>query len=182
MAARIMADEQVHNLATAKRKAAQRLNFLSCPMPSDADVLGALEEYRKLFTPESTARAEDLRTGILDTLRWLEDFSPWLTGPWLSGAANANTPVTLQIFTDNSKAIEMFLINQGADYRVAKHTSRGHLQPLDTLIFDHDVLEIHLEIWDEHDFKQLPQNKAGAKLRINLSELQRSWSPFISKP
>jgi hypothetical protein len=57
-------------------------------------------------------------------MRLLEPFNPWLTGSVLSGTAGAHSDINLQLFTDDGKALELFLLNRRWDYQVGDRKMR----------------------------------------------------------
>jgi hypothetical protein len=47
----------------------------------------------------------------------LAEFNPHLCGSVLSGSAGKYADINLQLFTDDAKAVELFLIGRGIDYK-----------------------------------------------------------------
>lgn len=110
-AARLMAEGGIRDYHQAKLKAAQRLGILDdASLPRNREIEDALREYQRLFLGD--AQAIDLRRRREAALRALEFFAGFdarLVGPVLDGTADANSPVTLQLYTDDADAVPRFL-------------------------------------------------------------------------
>jgi len=113
-AARLMAEEGVRDFATAKRKAADRLNVApNRNLPSNVEIEQALVEYQRLFRADIQPRELDhLRHAALQAMRLLERFEPRLVGPVLAGTADVHYPVTLHLFTDTPEEVDWFLLER----------------------------------------------------------------------
>ena len=88
-AARIMAEDGIDDFALAKRKAARQVGAEdSQALPGNDEIEAELRAYRALYQPaEHPERVAELRRIALDAMRELERFSPYLTGPVLTGLA-----------------------------------------------------------------------------------------------
>jgi hypothetical protein len=53
-------------------------------------------------------------------MRDLEKFNPYLTGSVLSGTAGKYADINLQLYTDNEKGVELYLMQRGGGYRAAQ--------------------------------------------------------------
>jgi hypothetical protein len=53
-------------------------------------------------------------------MRELEQFQPYLTGSVLNGNAGKYADINLQLYTDNGKAVEMYLIERGIPYKAGQ--------------------------------------------------------------
>src|SRR3974390_1223219 len=117
-AARIMAEEGIDDFARAKRKAARRLGAPdSEALPANDEIEAELREYLALYQAEAhPQRIGALRRAALEAMRALERFSPYLTGPVLSGIAGPYAEIELQLFPESSKEIELFLLDHGIAY------------------------------------------------------------------
>jgi hypothetical protein len=82
-----------------------------------------------------------------------EKFNPHLIGNVLSGIAGKYAGIQLQLFTDDIKAVELYLIDLGADYDV----SQTQLYSGDTRItvplflIDDDGIEIEIAVLSPRD-------------------------------
>lgn len=110
-AARIMAEEGVDDFQAAKRKAALRLDLPDGqPLPSNREIEAALRRHLQLFHgARQDERVRHLRRLAHDVMRFLTDFAPLLTGPVLSGAATASSPIQIHVCADNPEDIGLLL-------------------------------------------------------------------------
>ena len=110
-AARIMAEDGVHDFAAAKRKAAARLNQVeNRHLPSNREIESALADHLRLFhardLPGTLCR---LLNVALEAMRLMARFEPRLTGPLLNGLATPYASVPLQVFPDDPEQIAVLL-------------------------------------------------------------------------
>ncbi len=110
-AARIMAEEGVRDYRAAKCKAAVRLNQPDTrQLPSNREVEAALRRHLELFHgARLTERLRYLRGLALEAMRFLAERAPLLTGPVLSGAATAYSPIQIHVCAENPEDIALFL-------------------------------------------------------------------------
>lgn len=120
LAARIIAQDGISDYGLAKRKAARQAGAPdSRNLPTNVEIEDALRAYQQLYqADEHPERLQRLRELALETMRLLEGFNPFLTGAVLSGTVGRHADVHLQVYTDDLKALEMFLHNQGIPFRV----------------------------------------------------------------
>ena len=119
LAARLIAEDGVADIAAAKRKAAVRAGAVTREqLPSNEEVEQALSDYLLLFKREEhTERLTYLRKHALHMMQLLDRFNPRLSGPVLDGHAGRYAHVDLHLFTDSAKEVELFLLNSRLDYR-----------------------------------------------------------------
>jgi hypothetical protein len=114
-AARLMAEGGIRDFHQAKLKAADRLGFHDdASLPRNREIEDALREYQRLFLGEG--RAHDLRARREAALRALEFFArfdPRLVGQVLDGTADARSPVSLHLYSDDADAVTRFLEEAG---------------------------------------------------------------------
>ena len=122
LAARLMAEEGVEDYARAKRKAARQIGMADPgQLPSNEEIDQALRIHQSLYQqPEHGARLRELRRRALDAMREFARFNPYLTGSVLNGNAGRYADIDLQLFTDNPKAVELFLLDRQIRYRTAQ--------------------------------------------------------------
>src|SRR5512134_1654838 len=120
LAARMIAEDGVSDYGLAKRKAARQAGAPdSRNLPTNIEIEDALRAYQQLYqADEHPERVRRLRELALETMRMLEGFNPFLTGAVLAGTVGRHADVHLQVYTDNLKALEMFLHNQQIPFRV----------------------------------------------------------------
>ena len=116
LAARLIAEDGMTNFGAAKHKAARQMGVAERgQLPDDHEIESALRSHQATFQTDSQPQeCHALRRAAVDAMRWLNRFSPWLVGGVLSGSANRFSRVELEIVTDDTKRLEMFLFNEGA--------------------------------------------------------------------
>lgn len=124
LAAQLIADGGM-DYQSAKRKAARdvlgdgRIGASSLP---DNDLVDRfLLEHLQLFDPEHEDRLAHYRAVALEWMARLEAFNPYLTGAAWKGIVARHAPVHLQLFTDEQKELEIFLIDHRVDYETSEH-------------------------------------------------------------
>ena len=122
LAARLMAEDGIEDYALAKRKAARQAGAPeSRDLPGNDEIEAALKLYRDIHQPDThREQLRELRLAALRAMREMIQFNPHLTGTVLSGNAGKYADVNLQLFTDNDKAVELFLIDRGISYRATQ--------------------------------------------------------------
>jgi len=117
-----MAEDGVDNFALAKRKAARQLGAQDArALPNNEEVELELRAYQSLFQgEEQRARIRYLRSRALGAMRTLAEFRPYLAGAVLKGTAGRYSEIDLQLFTDDSKAVELFLLGRNMPYEVSE--------------------------------------------------------------
>jgi len=116
--AKLMAEDGITDHAYAKRKAARQLGASDTQhLPSNLEVDEALRSYRKLYQHEThPAVLRQLREEALDAMRLLSAFHPYLTGSVLSGTAGAQSDINLMLFSDDEKAVLLFLLKHNIEF------------------------------------------------------------------
>lgn len=117
-AARLMAEDGISDYAYAKRKAARQLGAADTQhLPSNQEVDEALHSYRVLYQQEShPVILNQLRRDALDMMERLTAFNPYLTGSVLSGTAGAHSDINLMLFSDDAKAVLLFLLKNKIEF------------------------------------------------------------------
>ena len=117
-AARLMAEDGITDHAFAKRKAARQLGAVDTQhLPSNQEVDEALHSYRALYQHDShPCILRQLREEALATMRLLAEFRPYLTGSVLSGTAGAQSDINLMLFSDDAKAVLLFLLKHNIEF------------------------------------------------------------------
>ena len=122
LAARLMVEDGIEDYALAKRKAARQAGTPDTrELPSNDEIDLALREYQQIYhQDEHRDRLRELRGIAVRAMRELAQFNPYLTGSVLNGNAGKYADINLQLFTDNVKAVELYLIDRGIPYRAAQ--------------------------------------------------------------
>lgn len=164
-AARLIAEDGIQDYAFAKRKAARQIGMPdSHSLPSNSEVETALRAYQELYQKdEQSARLACLRQEALSAMRLLERFNPHLTGSVLNGTATRHSDINLQLFTDNAKDVELFLINRGVPYETGEKRLRLHdeIFPVPTFTLQGETAEIRLAVFS---VDELRRNVAAGKV------------------
>jgi hypothetical protein len=148
-AARIMAEEGVHDYLPAKQKAAARLGIAaSGNLPRNEDIDAALNEYHRLYRahvqPQHIVR---LRTLALEAMRFLREFSPRLVGSVLEGSAGEFSPITLHLFPEAPEDVIRKLMDGKIPFSEKSAllpTGSGRTTAYPALCFLVDGVEVHL--------------------------------------
>jgi hypothetical protein len=113
-AARLMAEDGITDYAFAKRKAARQMGAVDTRhMPSNDEIDAALHSYRTLYQHDSHPDIlHQLRQEAHDAMDMLKPFRPYLTGSVLSGTAGTQSDINLIIYSDDAKAIMMYLLGR----------------------------------------------------------------------
>lgn len=156
-AARLMAQDGIEDYGLAKRKAARQLGMPDTRrLPNNSEIDAALQEYQSIYQPDDQRRRTQLlREQAVDSMRELETFNPHLTGSVLSGTPGPYASIHLQLYTDNAKAVELFLLGRGFSYRTGQTRlyAGGELRTLPVFTIDDDGIEIELTVLDLRDLR-----------------------------
>jgi hypothetical protein len=119
-AARIMAEQGVHDFLTAKRKAAERFgNPEDAALPRNTEIEAALVEYQRLFAADTHGtKLQRQRHVALQAMRSLAAFEPRLVGPVLSGTATPHADVQLHLFAERAEAVALQLLDNGVQHEI----------------------------------------------------------------
>jgi hypothetical protein len=113
-AARLMAEGGIRDYHQAKLKAAERLGiFDDASLPRNREIEDALREYQRLFQRDNVAAVRQRRDAALRAMEFFRNFEPRLVGPVLDGTADARSPVTLHLYSDDPDAAPRFLEQHG---------------------------------------------------------------------
>ena len=120
LAARLIADSGL-DYGSAKAKAARQVFGAHAPkgsLPDNDAIDAALREHLELFDDAHGARVERMRDVALDLMQRLAAFHPLVTGAAWKGIAAEHAPVHLQLFHDNAKEVEYWLLDHRIDFEV----------------------------------------------------------------
>ena len=125
-AARLIA-EGLTDYRAAKLKAAQSLGYTDQNvLPDNVEIDAALREHNHLFAGDTQPVAlRALREAALRTMQWLRDFSPWISGPVLTGTANEFSAIELDLIGIEAKSFELFLLNEDVIYELHGGVTTG---------------------------------------------------------
>jgi hypothetical protein len=149
LAARLMAADGIEDYALAKRKAARQAGVPDTrQLPNNDEIDAALRLYRELYQQEHPAQLRALRQLALEVMDELARFNPYLTGSVLRGNAGKYAAINLQLFTDNMKSVEHYLLDCDIDFRSGETQLYAGDLPLvaPVLSFNRDGVDIHLTL------------------------------------
>ncbi|MFM2397446.1 MAG: hypothetical protein RLZZ144_696 [Pseudomonadota bacterium] len=128
--ARLIAQDGITDFAFAKRKAAKQLGASDTRhLPSNEEVEAALHSYRVLYQENSHPGVLlQLRTEAVDIMRLMAEFQPYLTGSVLTGSAGELSDINLRVFSDDAKAVLLFLLKNNIEFEGGEWRTRigGH--------------------------------------------------------
>jgi hypothetical protein len=154
-AARLMAEDGIDDFALAKRKAARQLGATDTQsMPANDEIEAELRAYHSLYqADEQRDRIQALREIALDAMRALAPFKPYLSGPVLKGTAGRYADVDLQLFSDDHKAVELYLLNRTVPYEsaVARHYCGDEPRAVTVLRLDWEGVPLTLSLYAAND-------------------------------
>jgi hypothetical protein len=157
LAARLMAEDGIEEYALAKRKAARQAGLPDTrELPTNEEIDEALRAYRQIYQAEEhRSRLRALRETAARAMRELARFNPYLTGSVLNGNAGRYADINLQLFTDNEKAVELFLIDRGIPYRTAQARLYAGAEPRTVPVYtvSDDGTDIELTVLSTLDLR-----------------------------
>jgi len=125
-AARMMAEEGVHDYAYAKRKAGRQLGISeNSVLPTNAEIEEEIRLYHEIYNAEEQPfELAKLRKAALMTMQLFERFNPRLTGSVLDGTAGKFSHTEIHLFADSAKEIEIFLLSQQIPFESSEKSYR----------------------------------------------------------
>ncbi len=166
LAARLMAVDGIEDYALAKRKAARQAGVADARhLPNNDEIETALRHYRELYQQDHPAQLQELRQLALAVMDELARFNPYLTGSVLSGGAGKYAGVHLQLFTDNIKAVEHYLLDAGINFRCGETQLYAGALALDapTVSFDREGVEIRLVLLSARELRSALKTSVAGK-------------------
>ena len=165
-AARLMAEDGIDDFALAKRKAARQLGAAdSEALPANQEIEAELRAYRALYQAEEhPERIAELRRLALDAMRALERFSPYLTGPVLTGLAGPYAGIDLQLFPESAKDVEIFLLERNVPFDTSegRRFSGDRARAVSVFTLDWQGSPLRLQVFDPRDERfALKTSQAG---------------------
>ena len=177
-AAKLMAEGGITDHAFAKRKAARQLGAADTQhLPSNQEVDEALHSYRALYQHDShPGILRRLREEALAAMRLLAEFHPYLTGSVLSGTAGVHSDINLMLFSDDAKAVLLFLLKHKIEFADGEwkvhFAGRDEKVPSYTLTGESGI-QIHIVVLPEnahHSGSRHPETHADiAALEVLLA-------------
>lgn len=179
-AARLMAEGGIRDYQQAKLKAASRLGIHDdASLPRNAEIEDALRQYQRLFAgPAHGSGLRQRREAALRALQFLHGFAPRLTGPVLDGTADANSPVQLQVHSDDADAVQRFLEEHGIPAQSRSRRLRLDQQRLleaPVWVFSAEELTFDVTVLPYDALRQAPLSPVDEKpqRRASAAQLQQ---------
>ena len=170
-AARLVVEEGLE-YGPAKRRAARDLGKRStrrAELPGNNEVEDEVRAYLTLFCADTQPfELQALRSVAALWMQRMAEFRPLLTGAVWRGTATRLNSVHLQLYCDDSKAAELALIDQGADYEVGS-LQGPRAQPLDVLSVSSpsrelgELVTVHMTVLDFDDVRGALKPDAGGR-------------------
>jgi len=175
-AARLMAEDGITDHAFAKRKAAKQLGAPDTQhLPSNQEVDQALRSFRALFQREKhPIILNQLRAQALTAMKLVEPFRPYLTGSVLDGSAGEQSDINLMIYSDDVKAVMMYLLKHKVNFESGEWRSQlmGRQQVLPSFTLQNETdAPVHITVLPEnarHSGSRKPESHGDIEAVIKL--------------
>ena len=176
LAAQLICEQGIRDFSQAKRKAARQLGIAeSHHLPGTIEIEAALKNYQSLFqTDTHPAILHQLRVIAIDTMQMLTEFQPYLTGSVLNGTANRHSDIQIELFTDNEKDVELYLLNRNMQFRQAQRqmSQHGYHKQIPCFILINEICDIYITVQSPSNRRSLPRSSYHeAPKRASLNQL-----------
>ena len=162
MAAEIIIEEGVSDYLYAKKKAAKYLNYsLYQTLPSNIEIDEAIREYQATFPSNNAADFVFYKDIAINIMSELESFNPLITGTLQEGRVTNNQKILINLFADNFKEIEYFLLSNNYQFK-----TKDPKRPDDFLIkyiLLYENIETELTVFDIMEPRHGDKNKSMIK-------------------
>jgi hypothetical protein len=174
-----MAEDGIEDYALAKRKAARQAGAPATrELPTNEEIDAELKTYQQIYHREEHGnRLRELRGIALRAMRELAQFDPHLTGSVLNGNAGKYADINLQLYTDNAKAVELFLIDRGIPYHAAQSRLYTGADPQTVPVYTvvDDGTEIELTVLATRGLR------AAVRTRLEGKAIERARLPAVEQ-
>ncbi len=125
-------------------------------LPNNEAVENELRRYNRIFHSKTQpARLKSLRLTAVALMRQLAEFSPYITGAVLNGTASEHSIIHLQLFADNAKDVQLFLLNAGIPFEVGElDRFRKNNRIIETVTFNWRNETIQLTLYEPDDLRR----------------------------
>ena len=188
LAARLIAVDGIADYATAKQKAARQAGLAEAALlPDNSEIEEALREYQGLYqSEEQPGHLRFLREVAVKVMREFEAFRPVLVGSVLNGTAGLHSDVNLQLFTDDAKALTMFLVNKRCRFEEGTKSVRrgGRMEDVPQITLDIDEATVTITVLEPGDERSAPRARAENEppQRARLAEVEALLASSASSP
>jgi hypothetical protein len=179
MAAEIIIEEGVSDYLYAKKKAAKYLNYNSYQiLPSNNEIDEAIRDYQATFPSNNVADFIFYQDIAIKFMSELEPFNPLITGTLQEGRVTNNQKILINLFTDNFKEIEYFLLSNNHQFKI-KDPKRLDNFLIKYILF-YENIETELTVFDIEEPRHRDKNKSMIKGRgIKVDEFVKVESTSI---
>lgn len=176
LAARLIAEDGL-DYGLAKRKAARSLGLSDTEiLPTNEEIEEELRAYQAIYqADEQPERLRELREAALETMQFLEEFHPYLTGSVLDGTAGRYSEIELELFADSSKDVEIMLLSNSISYETTDIRSKNPNAPEARLRFDWKGNSILLAIFPLSAERHIKRNPHTGRSHL------RARSPAVAE-
>jgi hypothetical protein len=178
-AARIMADGNTRDYATAKRKAAERLAAPDTRhLPSNEEIEQELRRYLELFQGAKLPdRLAHLRGLALEAMRFLQTFEPRLVGSVLAGTVTEYAIIELHVGADTPEQVALWLSDNDIPYEQSERRLRfggDRYETLPTYRFTANDVTVELCVFNPRSMREAPLSPVDGKpmKRANVREVE----------
>jgi hypothetical protein len=177
LAAQLMYEHSIHDYAQARRKAAKQLCIVDAHhLPDNSEIEAAIRERQTVFFADDHAdTTQRLRLLALDVMRELDQFDPHLTGDVLQGTAGQYANISIELYADSEKEVEMHLLNHNIPFQQSQTTATRHNKATPRFVLQHDNNDIWLTIRPRNSRHNTPRPNDTTTLRraslLQLTEL-----------
>ena len=176
-AARMIAEDGA-DYATAKQKAARQAGLADANLlPDNQEIEEALREYQELYQKDDQpAHLRHLREIAVKVMREFEGFRPALVGAVLSGTAGQFSDVNLHLYTDDPKALSIFLLNKRYRFEEGTTTVRrgGRMEEVPRISLEVDDAIVTITVLDAGDERSAARLRSDdeAPVRARLEQVE----------
>ena len=175
-AARMIAEDGLHDYALAKRKAARQLGVSERQqLPNNDEIDAAVRAYREVFQTDSHPDLlHELRAIAAEVMEQMARYRPQLTGSVLNGTAGPESDINLLLFADSDKDVEIDLLNRGIPFEAGerKRTLRGEVRRVPVLSVFVDDAVVNLEVLEPRDRSEKPRQNGHRAERADLDAVR----------
>jgi hypothetical protein len=178
LAARLIAEDGVADYATAKQKAARQAGLSEAALlPDNREIETALREYQGLYQSEDQpAHVRRLREVAVRVMREFGEFRPALVGSVLAGTAGPHSDVNLQLYTDDPKALTLFLLNRRYRFEEGSRSLRrgGRLDSVPQISLAVDDVTVTMTVLDPDDERSAVRARSddAVPVRARLEQVE----------
>jgi hypothetical protein len=162
LAAQLIHEHGIQDYALAKRKAAKQLGIADAHhLPSNPEITQALQAYQALFHADyhPTLLAEFTALAI-DTMQMLRAFNPYITGAVLNGTATEHSDIQIELFTDNEKEVELYLLNKHIQFKQDQRQIKykGGNKQIPCFVLAAEACDIYVSVHSPSQIRNTPRD------------------------